>query len=87
MQTLYDVSAFLKRFDHRTSLATALIELLDVWQEADGHGFGDQSLQEKANKLVDSICSEYGLTKADIEIISDHEDAFRSHLRHPSRPR
>jgi hypothetical protein len=87
MQTMYDVSAFLKRFDHHTELSTALIELLDAWQEADEHGFGNQSLQERANTLADSIRSEYGLTKADIEIINDHEDAFRSHLRHPSRPR
>lgn len=87
MQTMYDVSAFLKRFNRSGELSTALVELLDVWQEADEHGFGNQNLQERANRLADTICSEYGLTKADIAIINDHEDAFRSHLRHPSRPR
>lgn len=89
MQTMYDVSAFLERFGNNPKLATTLIELLDVWQQIDEdeHGFPDQTLQQRANQLIGAICSEFGLTKADLQTINDHEEAFRSHLRHPSRPR
>lgn len=87
MQAMYDVSAFLGRFGYNPELTSALIKLLDVWQDVDEHAFRDQDLQRKANSLAGDICSNFGLTKVDIQIINDHEAAFRSYLHHPSRLR
>ena len=87
MQTMYDVSAFLGRFDRKSELTETLTQLLNVWQQMDSRGFPDQTLQNEANQLEHTLRSEFSLSPEDIQIISDNEEAFRSHLRHPSRPR
>lgn len=84
---MYDVSLFMKRFGNQPELSTRLVELLDVWQEADEHGFIDKSIQTHAYDLARQICDKYGLSPDDIRIINDNEEAFRAHLRHPSRLR
>lgn len=86
MSEMYDVTAFLRRFGDNSELVTDLIQLLEIWQQIDEHGFGNQPLQERANAQAQMMRSKYGLTSEDLVIIFDHEDAFQAHLRHPSRP-
>ncbi len=87
MRTMYDVPAFLDRFNRKSELTVTLTQLLGVWQRMDSRGFADQALQTEANQLEHTLRSEFGLSAKDIEIIRNNEEAFRSHLCHPSRPR
>ena len=87
MRTMYDVSAFLDRFNRKSELTATLTQLLGVWQRMDSRGFPDQALQTEANQLEHTLRSEFSLSAEDIQAINDNEEAFRSHLRHPSRPR